>query len=66
MIRQAVLAELARRNWSQMDLARASGVTQPMLSRWLGGKMSLSLGNAERVLAAMGLELRLKTRRNNL
>lgn len=57
MIRTAVLAEMQRRHWSQSDLARESGVTQPKLSRWLSGAGSISMANAERVLKSVGLRL---------
>lgn len=63
MIRQAVIAEMERRGVGQRDLADLTGIAQPNLSRWLSGRASASERTIERVMQALGLEVRRGARR---
>jgi plasmid maintenance system antidote protein VapI len=42
-------------------VANASGVSQPVLQRFVSGKRSLALNTAERLCAYLGLELQVGT-----
>jgi len=57
MVFAAVLAELMRqRSWSQMELAKKSGISQKQISNLLSGKQSPSLDTAEAIAQAFDLE----------
>jgi transcriptional regulator with XRE-family HTH domain len=55
-IRDVIAAEIARAGWTQRELAKRAGITQPQLSRYLRtGKARTEL--IERLLAVLGLEI---------
>jgi len=59
-VRQAVLAEMARRGWSAMELSRrAEGVSYRHIYGWLRDKpdRSIALSKLEPILEALGLEV---------
>jgi plasmid maintenance system antidote protein VapI len=55
---------LAERPESARAIARACGVPQPMITRFLNGSRGLSLVTAARLCDYLGLELALQRRRN--
>ena len=55
-IRDAIAAEIDRAGWTQRELAKRAGITQPQLSRYLRtGKARTEL--IERLLAVLGLAI---------
>jgi transcriptional regulator with XRE-family HTH domain len=56
-IRETVQAELERRNWTRYRLAKESGVSESAVGRFLAGR-GISIPNLERLLGALGLEIR--------
>ena len=55
-MRDVIAAEIARAGWTQRELAKRAGITQPQLSRYLRtGKARTEL--IERLLAVLGLEI---------
>ena len=48
---------------SQYRLEKLSGVPQPQLSMFLSGERDMTLGTASKLVDALGLELRPKTKR---
>lgn len=55
MIRQAVIAELARCGWSQSELARAAGLPQPNVSAFLTGRADMTTKRVSLILQALSL-----------
>jgi transcriptional regulator with XRE-family HTH domain len=50
-------AELARRDWTQLELAARSGVPQPMISKILKGKRShITIDELDALCVALGLD----------
>ncbi|HZW34905.1 MAG TPA: helix-turn-helix transcriptional regulator [Isosphaeraceae bacterium] len=45
-------------------ISRRTGISQATLSRFLRGQLSLTLGTAEKVLDALGLEVVIRPRRS--
>jgi transcriptional regulator with XRE-family HTH domain len=56
-IRETVQAELERRNWTRYRLAKESDVSESAVGRFLAGR-GISIPNLERLLGALGLEIR--------
>lgn len=54
----AIKAALLATGESVNSLAKRSGVTQPALQRFLSGQRGLTLDSAEKLCAALGLELK--------
>jgi transcriptional regulator with XRE-family HTH domain len=52
-----VVAELARRGWSQGELARRVGVSQPAVSRWLANEREPGFREAIAVARELGVSL---------
>jgi transcriptional regulator with XRE-family HTH domain len=61
MFREAILAQLDRRKWTQYRLVQESGVSKTAVYDFLAGKRDLSAGNLERLCKA--LDLVVKSRR---
>jgi len=56
--REAVLAEMARRDWSAMELSRrAKGVSYRHIYGWLRSDRGIGLSKLEPLLEALGLEI---------
>lgn len=58
VILKAVLAEMERRDMTQLDLSLRAGVSRPNLNRWLRGQGTLTVESVERVMAVLGLVVR--------
>lgn len=56
-LRDAIRAHLAETDTTQASLAEQLGISQKHMSQVLRGHVSLSLGMAERISAAIGLRL---------
>jgi transcriptional regulator with XRE-family HTH domain len=54
----ALRKEIARRNSSQLELAKAAGVSQALISNLLAGKRAVSPRSAAKLAAALGVPLR--------
>ena len=54
---RVLVAERKRRGWSQVELARRSGVDQPSISRIEAGLIDPALGTLERLAGALGMRL---------
>lgn len=63
MFREAILAQLDQRKWTQYRLVQESGVSKTAVYEFLAGKRDLSVGNLERLCKA--LDLVVKPRRNS-
>jgi transcriptional regulator with XRE-family HTH domain len=59
MIARKLAAAIAAQEKSRYRLAQETGISQGTLSELMSGTRALSLDNAERLAAAMGLEFRL-------
>lgn len=55
MFRDAILAQLDRRKWTQYRLVQESGVSKTAVYDFLAGKRDLSAGNLERLCRALDL-----------
>lgn len=55
MFREAILAQLDRRKWTQYRLVQESGVSKTGVYDFLAGKRDLSAGNLERLCKALDL-----------
>ena len=64
-LRETVQAELDRKGWTPYRLAIEAKVGQQVIHRWLTGKTHLRSDNLERVLDALGLEVRPKRGRRS-
>lgn len=53
----ACVARMQEKSESVNQLALASGVSQPALSRWLNGERDIRLQTADRLAALLGLSL---------
>ncbi len=60
MFREAILAQLDRREWSQYRLVQESGASKTAVYEFLAGKRDISATNLERLCDT--LDLVLKTR----
>jgi transcriptional regulator with XRE-family HTH domain len=54
-IRTAVLAAIARAEYTQAEVARRAGMTEAQLSRWLRGKRNITTETAARVMTVLRL-----------
>jgi transcriptional regulator with XRE-family HTH domain len=50
-----IKSELAIRKWTQVRLAKESGVRQPVISRLLNGSAQVGVANISRILGALGM-----------
>lgn len=61
MIREAVKAELAKRDWTLYRLAQETGIRYSRIHDWLGdkgvGERGPSIENLEKIMAALGLRV---------
>lgn len=57
-VRQTILKELKRQKKSRYWLAKQTGIALPNVYQYLNGKSDMSTARIERLLAAMGLEIR--------
>lgn len=55
LIRPAVARAIAQQGLTQIELAKATGITQGTISAFLSGSRGLSLPAAERLMRAVGL-----------
>ncbi len=55
MIRNAILAELTRRNWTRYRLAKEVGIHTQSVYRMLNNGRGMHVANAERMMAVLGL-----------
>lgn len=58
MFREAIVAQLDRRKWTQYRLVQESGVSKTVVYDFLAGKRDLSAGNLERLCESLGLILK--------
>jgi transcriptional regulator with XRE-family HTH domain len=56
-IRETIRSEMQRRDWTRYRLAKESGLSESVVGRFLSGR-GISIPNLERVLDALGLEIR--------
>lgn len=56
-LRTAIAAELARAGLTQVEFAARCGLAQSRVSEFLSGKRAASTGTADKMLAALGLEV---------
>lgn len=56
-IRETVIDTMRERGITQQQLADRTGITQPALSRWLCGHMTMNERKIEAVLKALGLTI---------
>jgi transcriptional regulator with XRE-family HTH domain len=57
LLRQVVAERVRDGRLTQLELSRLSGVSQPQLANWLGGRRRLSVVLQCEVMAACGLEI---------
>ncbi|TWT47951.1 helix-turn-helix protein [Thalassoglobus neptunius] len=62
--RRIVKVEIARQGISQRELARKMGVAQPMVNRYLTGKICPVLDVVEKFLVALDLPLEIPSEMN--
>ncbi|MBW7904874.1 MAG: helix-turn-helix domain-containing protein [Phycisphaerae bacterium] len=58
MFREAIIAQLDRRKWTQYRLVQESGVSKTAVYDFLAGKRDLSSRNLERLCKSLGLVLK--------
>lgn len=58
-----MFAAAESRGLNQSDLAELAGCTRAQISRWRAGKREISLPMADRLLAELGIELRMPRKR---
>lgn len=59
-IRAAVRAEVERAGWTHAELAERAGLPRPRVTEYLAGRRDMTGANLDRLLEALGLELRSK------
>ncbi len=62
MFRQAILAQLDRRQWSPYRLAQESGVSKTAVYEFLSGNRDISAGNLERLCKSLNLVLKVRVK----
>jgi transcriptional regulator with XRE-family HTH domain len=55
MLSQLVLRRMAQRDVSIRRLARKASLHPSTISRWLAGKRGMRVGDAERIMAQLGI-----------
>lgn len=63
MFREAILAQLERRKWTQYRLVQESGVSKSAVYEYLAGKRDISASNLERLCESLDLVLKLQRKR---
>ena len=62
MFRDAILAQLERRGWSQYRLVQESGVSKTAVYEFLSGNRDISANNLERLCKALDLVLKVRAK----
>lgn len=52
--------EIAKKGWNDTQLADASGIARPNISRIINGKASITLKNAIRIKETLGTDMELE------
>lgn len=60
MFREAILAQLERRKWTQYRLVQESGVSKSAVYEYLAGKRDISSSNLERLCEPLDLVLKIR------
>jgi transcriptional regulator with XRE-family HTH domain len=62
-MREIIRDELRRRDWSQRELCRRTGMLPHQLCEYLNGRRDLYVETLQGILEVLGLEIRPATRR---
>jgi len=57
-IREEIVKESQRRQWSQLELSRRSGVAQSTISNYFGNQRDVGTATADKLFIALGLSVK--------